>query len=358
MGGGGSKYNQANVDITHFDVQRVIGIGGFGKVKACLKISGEDKDKWYAMKLLDKNIAVKNPIGPSQIMNERNALAPLNSIWIVNSVYCFGDLSFAYIVMDICLGGDLRYRMKKSGGKIKEAQCMFYATQIAFAISYIHSQKMIHCDVKPENVVLDSNGYVKLTDFGFAVKTDEKGESVCIGGTAGYMAPETYCRTRKQGRPADWFSFGISVWEMLTGHMPFDRSNIGCGPYLKNFPEGQHLEMSQWPPFLWGDLDKFAPETGSLLTALVMINAPERLGSADDDDVLRHAAFKDIQSGIMAKTVKPEFLPDITIANVDTGEEDAMESFGAPPPKKITAEQNLVFDGHNYNNEFAPTAKK
>jgi serine/threonine protein kinase len=312
MGGGASKMNQTTIDMSHFDVQRVIGAGGFGKVKAVQKKSTPDKDVYYAMKLLDKNIAVKLKIGASQIMNERDRLSDLDNPWIICSKYCFEDMSFAYIVMDICLGGDLRYRMKKSGGFIKEKQVIFYSCQLVFALMYIHQQNMIHCDIKPENVVLASDGYVKLTDFGFAASLNPQGFSVCIGGTGGYMAPETYSKTKLQSRPADWFSLGVTIWEMLTGHRPFDGRSIGKGGWA---PDTEITE-ERWPKIAWEDLTDakygLSEETGTLLKALMALNIKDRIGTTNDEELLDCKSFKDIHSGIMSKTIKPEFMPDVS----------------------------------------------
>jgi serine/threonine kinase 32 len=246
-------------------------------------------------------------------MNERDRLCDLENDWIICSKYCFEDMSFAYIVMDICLGGDLRYRMSQSGGRIKESQVIFYSCQLVFALMYIHSQKMIHCDIKPENVVLESDGYAKLTDFGFAAVLDDEGYSVCIGGTGGYMAPETYSKTKKQSRVADWFSLGVTIWEMLTGHRPFDGKRVGKG----GWDADKVITEEMWPRIMWEDLKdenyNLSEETGNLLRNLLKLNVKDRLGAEEDEAVLECNSFKDIHTDIMSKTVKAEFLPDVSI---------------------------------------------
>lgn len=342
--------NQSSIDLTHFDVQRIIGVGGFGKVKAVQKLSGQDKDKWYAMKLLDKTVALKSKSGVKQIMNERNMLANLNSKWIINSRYCFHDLSFAYIVMDVCLGGDLRYRMNKSGGKLKPSDTIFYSTQIVYALNYLHKEGVLHRDIKPENVVMETDGYVKLTDFGISATTEADGSYSGGSGTAGYMAPEMYSKTRKQKTPVDWFALGVTMWEFLTGHRPFDGRKIAGG-----WAEGQELQESDWPKVTWKDLNVLSDDQADLLKRLLSLNVKDRLGTADDMEVLNHPAFAGHEA-IDNKSNKAPFTPDITVANCDTGADDVMDQFGASKVAKISQEQNAAFDGYDYNTAYAGDA--
>ena len=113
-GSSGPNMNPEKVDLTHFDVHRVVGEGGFGKVKAVIKKSpeGGDKDVMYAMKQMDKRVALKRRM-TKEFFNERNILAMLSSAFLCNAHYCFQDNKYCYIVMDLCMGGDLKVRRAK-----------------------------------------------------------------------------------------------------------------------------------------------------------------------------------------------------------------------------------------------------
>jgi serine/threonine kinase 32 len=113
MGGGNSKRDPPTVMVEHFNKERMLGIGGFGKVHAVVKKVGHDKDKWYAMKTLDKKALRKSNL-LAEIKNEFGLLKDLNFIFTCNLFYCFQDDASVYFVIDIALGGDLRYHLNKA----------------------------------------------------------------------------------------------------------------------------------------------------------------------------------------------------------------------------------------------------
>lgn len=101
----------------------------------------------------------------------------------------------------------------------------FYAACILLGIGHLHSKNFIYRDLKLENLLLDGNGYVMLTDFGLAkfINSDDKALTFC--GTPEYLAPEVIAG-KGHNRPADWWSFGILIYEMLYGIPPFYSSNV------------------------------------------------------------------------------------------------------------------------------------
>lgn len=131
-------------------------------------------------------------------------------------------------MLDLARGGDLRYNLSASGGKFNEATAKFYISQVILALEYLHRIGIIHRDVKPENILLNDDGYIKLTDFGVSkvlnVKTNDCRST---SGTHGYMAPEMYISPGyRHGTAADWFALGVTLFELLVGQRPFDSKTL------------------------------------------------------------------------------------------------------------------------------------
>lgn len=175
----------------HFSVERCIGQGGFGKVHAVIKNRGHDKGTWYAMKALTKSVILeRNHV--AMVMKERNLLSRLHCPQLVNMHYAFQDAKSLYIIMDACLGGDLHYQLSQSPGRcFQEEQAKFYVASIILCLDYMHSIGVLHRDVKPENLLLDSRGQLKVTDLGVSIEVTD---GVCnsTSGTRPYMAPEIF----------------------------------------------------------------------------------------------------------------------------------------------------------------------
>jgi serine/threonine protein kinase len=250
MGGGATKINKDAIDITHFELERIIGQGGFGKVYACRKTSDmgklQDKGTWYAIKKLEKDFILKSKTGVESVFTELNSVRDLLHINICNCHYGFLSDDAVYIVLDIAFGGDLRYALKNSGNKdsktklkvFDEPRTKFYLIQVLDALDYCHSKGILHRDIKPENMLIVTNGYLKLTDFGISLKCDIE-NCDARSGTMGYMAPEIIKSNSTHGTPSEWFSLGVCAHEFLLGLRPFDAKKLalcrgGIDDDLKN----------------------------------------------------------------------------------------------------------------------------
>lgn len=166
-----------------FDIICPVGKGGFGKV---WKVRCKKTNEIFAMKEMQK-AKIINKKSINSVMNERILLADLDHPFLVNIKSSFQDRENLYLVMDYLNGGDLRYHIG-SKGKFSQAETKFFIANIIVGLEYLHEHKIIHRDLKPENFVLDSEGYLRITDLGVSkiVRDDNHQDT---SGTPGYMAP-------------------------------------------------------------------------------------------------------------------------------------------------------------------------
>eukprot|EP00948_MAST-09A_sp_MAST-9A-sp1_P001936 g1936.t1 len=212
-----------------FQVMRDLGKGAFGMVSAC---RSKLTDSVYAMKTLGKHaILTSGSVSPTHVMNELKLLKKLNNPFIVGLNYAFQDSASLYFVIDLCLGGDLKYILTREGNTFPKHKsgyglhiscAMFYCAEIALGLDYMHRKHVIHRDIKPSNIMLDISGHVKITDFGLAKPLASYNDTPHRGcaGTPGYMCHEVMSK-RPYGRGADWFSLGVMLYEMIDGRNPF-----------------------------------------------------------------------------------------------------------------------------------------
>ena len=245
---------------SHFDLLRVLGQGSFGKVFLVRKNRGRDAGTLYAMKVLRKaTLKVRDRVRTKM---ERNILADVEHPFIVKLHYAFQTEGKLYLILDFLKGGDLFTRLSKEV-MFTEEDVKFYLAELALALDHLHNLGIIYRDLKPENLLLDSDGHIAVTDFGLSKETlEDKAYSFC--GTVEYMAPEVVNR-KGHSFAADWWSFGVLMYEMLTGQLPFQGEN-------------RKETMSQILKSKLGMPEYLSPEAQSLLRALFKRNPVNRLG--------------------------------------------------------------------------------
>lgn len=176
------------VDISHFKLQQVIGKGGFGMVRI---VSKRDTKQKYALKYINKKKCIKKG-AVRNIFRERLILEKCDHPFIINLQFAFQDDEHMFMVIDLALGGDLRYHLMRIGS-LPEQTVRIYAAEISSALHYLHGQNIIHrylvpnpSDLKPENLLLDDEGHIHVTDFNVAIMLDEK-IPTSKSGTTAYM---------------------------------------------------------------------------------------------------------------------------------------------------------------------------
>mmetsp|Transcript_19289 Transcript_19289/g.23725 ORF Transcript_19289/g.23725 Transcript_19289/m.23725 type:complete len:666 (+) Transcript_19289:144-2141(+) len=261
-----------------FKMIKVVGKGSFGKVFLVREIQTSEM---FALKVLRKdNIIKRNQVEHTR--TERNVLGYVNHPFIVGLKMAFQSKNKLYFVLDYCAGGELFFHLSKVG-RFPEPRAAFYAAEIVLALEYIHQLDIVYRDLKPENVLLDARGHVRLTDFGLSkegISSSSSGaNSFC--GTPEYLAPEILNR-QGHGRAVDWWSLGALLYEMLTGLPPFycrDREKL-----FEKIRKG-HLEYPR----------SLSARAQLLLRGLLTKDPRKRLGSGENDarPIKEHVFFSD-----------------------------------------------------------------
>jgi uncharacterized membrane protein YgcG len=212
-----SPPTKKTINLDSFEIIRVVGKGSFGKV---FLVREKASSTLYAMKVLKKDYIIrKNQVEHTK--TERNVLGYVHHPFIVGLNMAFQTADKLFFVLDYCAGGELFFHLGRLG-RFPEVQARFYTAQITLAIEYVHSMDIIYRDLKPENVLLDHRGNVRLTDFGLSKEgvTDHASGANSFCGTPEYIAPEVLLR-QGHGRAVDWWSTGALLYEMLSGLPPF-----------------------------------------------------------------------------------------------------------------------------------------
>ena len=191
----------------------VLGVGTFGKV---IIVRHKKTGETYAMKRLNKSWIVQNQL-EQHVVDERNVMTLVDHPFILKLHNSFWDERHVYLILELCLGGELFGYLRRHN-KFAEDQARFYAASVASAFDHIHSRFIIYRDLKPENLMLDDKGYLKVVDFGLAKVV--KGRTWTICGTPEYLAPEVVL-SKGHSRGVDYWALGVLIFELVAGHCPF-----------------------------------------------------------------------------------------------------------------------------------------
>lgn len=287
-----------NKKVSDYQLVATLGMGGFGRVE--LVHEKANPDKTYALKYLIKKHVVETK-QQEHVFNEKKILLELDSSFIVKLYRTFKDKKYVYLLMEVCLGGEL-WTILRDKDNFDEPTTKFYIACVVEAFDYLRSRRIVYRDLKPENLMMDSIGYVKLVDFGFAKKIENGGKTWTFCGTPEYVAPEIILN-KGHDCSSDCWSLGILIYELMTGNPPFTSSDA----------------MSTYNIILRGiDALEFSPlvtrNAQILIKKLCKDNPMERLGNQKDGftDVRKHKWFQGFHwSGVRSRTLKPPIQPKI-----------------------------------------------
>lgn len=287
------------VTLEDFDLLKVLGKGGFGKVMLVRKKGTTDI---FAMKVLKKEAVIRR----NQVQHtktETHILKQIRHPFLTRMFFAFQSEGKLYMVLNYLPGGELFYRLKREG-RFSVERVRLYSAEIGSGLGHLHSLDMIYRDLKPENVLLDEVGHICLTDFGLSkesVSTPTAARTFC--GTPEYLAPEIL-QGAGHGKAVDWWSLGTLVFEMLTGLPPFYSRNI-------NHMYEKILKAELRCP-------SYLPADVKLLVESLLIRDPaRRLGSGKEDigELEQHAFFQPLDfTKVYNKEYTPVYKPNLSSA--------------------------------------------
>jgi len=300
-------------DWADLEMRRLLGVGTFGRVKLVIH---KPTDKSYALKCMRKAQVVQTK-QQQHVMHEKKILSQMEHPFILALVATYQDAGELYMLLEVALGGEL-FSLLAKRAPLPDAHARFYSAQVVSIFSYMHGLKIVYRDLKPENLLIDPSGYIKMVDFGFAKVLNERTWTLC--GTPEYLAPEIILN-KGHGFGADWWCVGILTFECLTGATPF----------VSNDPMDGYRKIIKcrvpWPVSI-------SSITRDFIDKLLVVEASKRLGCLRGGslDVRSHPWFSGLDfKKLEAKKVPAPFVPKIKSHKDDSNfqyfEDDGIRNF-------------------------------
>ena len=319
------------------------------------KVKSKINNQYYAMKIMSKTkIIKKNSV--KNINNEKKFLSLLHHPFLVNMICSFQDTDNLYLVMELLLGGDMRYHINKKtvyNKKKDENQLKFIAGCTLIGLNYIHENKIIHKDIKPENLVYDSKGYIHITDFGISkIYHPENGKE--NSGTPGYMAPEVLFN-KDHDYTVDYFSLGVCLYELLMGKRPYHGHNKK--ELRKDIITRQaRINEDNIPDGFIKSKNFF--DCINFINGLLERKKERRLGYNGFKEIKEHPWLANYNwDDLINKSIQPSFIPPQSDSNYDKKYCNEIEKIGDDTQKEYNTIKNKIdynkyFDNYTCNNEI------
>ncbi|GMT22092.1 hypothetical protein PFISCL1PPCAC_13389, partial [Pristionchus fissidentatus] len=276
-----------------------LGVGGFGRVELVC-ING-DKARTFALKALKKKHIVDTR-QQEHIFAERNIMLETNTEWIVKLYKTFRDTKYVYMMLEVCLGGEL-WTTLRDRGHFDDYTARFYVACVLEGLEYLHRRNIVYRDLKPENCLLANTGFLKLVDFGFAKKLAPGRKTWTFCGTPEYVSPEIILNKGHE-QSADYWALGIYICELMLGRPPFQASDP-MKTYTLILKGVDALEIPN---------RRIGKTATALVKKLCRDNPGERLGSGSGgvNDIRKHRWFMGFDwEGLRNRTLKPPIQPKV-----------------------------------------------
>lgn len=280
------------------EVLNTLGTGTFGRV-LLVRRKGANPDcqsSYYAIKVLNKSQIVRLK-QVEHINSEREILSMVSHPFIVNLFCTYQDSLNCYMLMEFVVGGEIFSHLRRARYFTPDV-ARFYIASLILAIAELHSKRIIYRDLKPENLLIDSQGYIKITDFGFSKQLIDTDRTWTLCGTPEYLSPEVI-QSRSQSFASDFWCLGILMYEMLVGHPPFFDSTP-FGTYEKIIAAKIHFPAH---------VDAGARD---LISSLLTVDVSKRLGNlrGGANDVMQHPWFHGVDwQSLLHRQLPAPFVP-------------------------------------------------
>lgn len=351
-----SQSNEQNIDgepeegsphykLEDFELLKVIGRGSYAKV---FMVELKKTKRIYAMKVIKKEMFVLNDNEDIDwVQTEKHVFeSASNYPFLVGLHSCFQNESRLFFVIEFVRGGDLMYHMQRRR-RLSEPEAQFYAAEISLALDFLHTRGIIYRDLKLDNVLIDHEGHIKLTDYGMCKEGIKKGEkTTTFCGTPNYISPELL-RGENYDFSVDWWALGILLYEMLAGRSPFDTQEASEDELFRKILE----DFIRIPRSL-------SVRAQKILKDFLKKDPVGRLGCDPDQgfsEIKQHEFFRGIDwDQLERRQVKPPYTPrttsdrDLAHFDHDFTRQDAC--FTPDDQKLISRIDQSEFEGFEYVN--------
>lgn len=326
-GAGGGDDNILKIPFNDLKIKGTLGKGSFGHVTL---VQDKNTGETYALKAVSKAQIVQTG-QQGHIMSEKRVMTQLQHPFLVRLFQTYKDQHRLYFLLELSLGGEL-FSVLREKTLFAESTARFYAASVVSAFQYMHEKDIIYRDLKPENLLLDQEGFLKVTDFGFA-KDISSGRTWTLCGTPDYLAPEIVSG-KGHGKGVDWWTLGVFVYEMLASYPPFYDDDP-----MKTYAKIMHGNIT-FP-------SHFSKEAVSLVKKLLHHKPTKRLGVVKGGAKLikKHPWFKNFSfDDLFNKKISPPIIPVIK-SNLDISNFDEY-------PEEDEDFEPYEDDGTNWDSDF------
>ncbi|XP_050411933.1 protein kinase C iota type isoform X1 [Patella vulgata] len=342
--------DERQISIDDFEMLRVIGRGSYAKV---LQVEHKKTKRIYAMKVIKKEL-VNDDEDIDWVQTEKHVFeTATNYPFLVGLHSCFMTASRLFFVIEFVNGGDLMFHMQRQR-RLPEEHARFYAAEICLALNFLHERGIVYRDLKLDNVLLDAEGHIKLTDYGMCKEGLGNGETTgTFCGTPNYIAPEIL-RGEDYDFSVDWWALGVLMFEMLAGRSPFDVVGNADNPdqntedYLFQIILEKTIRIPR----------SLSVKAASILKGFLNKNPKERLGCHPDTgfvDIKSHPFYRSINWELLSqKQIPPPYKPTIRndrdLEHFDPAFTNEPVQLTPDDPKVIDKIDQSEFEGFEYVN--------
>jgi serine/threonine protein kinase len=306
------KAKEVKVRFADLEISKALGSGQFGSVNlAKQKYTGH----LYALKRIPKNMVIS--LGQfDHVENERDVMTKCVSPFLVRLYRAFHDYNNLFMVLELVPGGEL-FHLLDLEGRFSEAAVKFYAASVILGFRTMHGQGIVYRDLKPENLLLDAEGYLKVCDFGFA-KHVGSGKTFTFCGTPDYQAPEIIKRVG-HSYAADYWALGVLIYELLIGDAPFTPEDDDPRGTYKNILQG-NFKIPTW----------ISNQAADIIAKLLTQTPGKRLGCGRNGikEIMSHPWFRGfdwtkLERRKMSPPIKPHMADEFDLSNFEEVDDDS-----------------------------------